>query len=408
MDQVTHNMTEQIVSQLQDWVKSLAEKSAELRTAMEAAAFEKQLRHEGLQMLGSIFESLLQNALDHQDENRTCPKCGCRRRHKGRRRRGLLSSVGAIQVEGTYWYCSGCGGQHAADTLSPESSSRPIRQLLCLLGTSMASFAKASFASNKLLGIRVSDATIRRLCYEHGRDVPVDPVAMEPYTDLIGSCDGTMVNTRQSGWKELKAYQFQHGQNKHGRAYLESSSKFVPRLRQGAVLIGAGSAERIFWVSDAAEWIDKGIQQQLPMAVRIIDIWHAREHVHEASRGIYPDDQDKARRWAEHYCDVLEDLGGYTLWNRLRHARYAQADRQKAVEQLRQYLHKNADRLDYAAYKAKGYPISSGAMESFCKQLGQRMKGPGMRWNTNNVTPMATLVSLWANNEWDHHWKTVA
>lgn len=279
----------------------MAEKSAELRTAAETAAFEEQFRHEGLQMLGSMFENLLQNALDHQDEDRTCPQCGCRRRHKGRRKRGVLSSVGAIQVEGTYWYCPDCGGQHAADTLAPESSSRPMRQLLCLLGTSMASFAKASFAGNKLLGIRVSDATIRRLCYEHGRDAPVEPVPMEPQTDLVGSCDGTMVNTRQSGWKELKAYQFRHGENKHGRAYLEPSSKFVPRLRQGAALIGAGAARRIFWVSDAAEWIDKGVEQQLPMAVRIIDIWHAWEHVHQASRGVNPDDQDKARLWAGRY-----------------------------------------------------------------------------------------------------------
>ena len=408
MDHVTHNATQQIISQFQDWVKSLARKSEELRTPADTAAFEKQLRDEGLRMIGSMFESLLQNALDHQDENRVCPKCGRRRRHKGRRERGLLSSVGAIRLVGTYWYCSDCGGQHAVETLAPESSSRPMQQLLCLLGTSMASFAKASFAGKKLLGIRVSDATIRRLCCKHGLDVPVDPVPMKPETDVFGSCDGTTVNTRQSGWKELKAYQFRHGTHKHGRAYLEPSSRFVPRLRQAAIALRAGEAKRMFWVSDAAEWIDKGVQQQLPMAIRIIDVWHAWEHVHEASRGIYPDNQDKARQWAQRYCEVLEDSGGYVLWDRLRHARYAEPDRQKAVETLRKYLHKNSDRLAYPVYKSKGYPISSGTMESFCKQLGQRMKGPGMRWNINNVTAMATLVSIWANDEWDRHWKTVA
>jgi hypothetical protein len=379
----------------------------ELRTPADAAAFEKQFRDEALRMIGSVFESLLQNALDHQDENRTCPKCGRRRRHKGRRRRGLISSVGAIRLAGTYWYCPDCGGQHVADTLAPESSSRPMQELLCLLGTSMASFSKASFAGNKLLGIRVSDATIRRLCHKHGRKVPIDPVPIESETDVLGSCDGTMVNTRQSGWKELKAYQFRHGTNKHGRAYLEPSSKFVPRLRRGAIAIGAGGAKRIFWVSDAAEWIDKGVAEQLPMAIRIIDIWHAREHIHEASRGIYPNNEDKAHQWADRYCEVLENSGGYALWNRLRHARYAEQDRQKSVEQLRRYLYKNSDRLAYPEYKSKNYPISSGTMESFCKQLGQRMKGPGMRWNLNNVTAMATLVSLWANKEWDRHWKNV-
>ncbi len=408
MDQITRNATEQIVSQFQAWVKSLAQKSVQLRTPTDAAAFEKQLRDEGLHMIGLMFEHLLQNALDHQDETRTCPTCGGRRRHKGRRRRRLLSSVGAIGLEGTYWSCSGCGGHHAAETLAPESSSRPMQQLLCLLGTSMASFAKASFASKKLLGIRVSDATIRRLCYAHGHRVPMSPVPMETGTDLLGSCDGTKVHTRQSGWKELKAYQFRHGPPKHGRAYLEPSSRFAPRLRQAAIALRAGEANRIFWVSDAAEWIDKGVQEQLPMAIHIIDIWHAWEHIHEASRQIYPTNEDKAHQWAHRYCDVLEDSGGYVLGDRLRHAHYAEPDRQKAVEELRRYLHKNADRLAYPRYKSKGYPISSGTMESFCKQLGQRMKGPGMRWNINNVTAMATLVSLWANDESDHHWKTVA
>ena len=164
----------------------------------------------------------------------------------------------------------------------------------------------------------------------------------------------------------------------------------------------------MFWVSDAAEWIDKGVAVQLPMAIRIIDIWHAREHVHEASRGVYPNDQSKANAWAERYCADLEDYGGRSLWRRLRHAKYDDPERQAAVDALRGYLLKNADRLDYPTYKAKGWPISSGPMESFCKQLGQRLKGPGMRWSLPNIDPMAALVSLWTNEEWDKHWKTVA
>lgn len=408
MDRMTRRTVQQIISEVQDWVKSFAEQSQELQEPADASAFEQRFRDEGLRMLGSIFESLFQNALDHQDQDRTCPQCGRRRRHKGSRERGLLSSVGAIRLHGVYWYCPDCGGQHAADTLAPESSSRPMQQLLCLLGTSMASFGKASFAGKKLLGVRVSDATIRRLCYLNGREVPIDPVPMESETDLVGSCDGTMVNTCQSGWRELKAYQFRYDSNKHGRAYIESSKQFVPRLRKAAIALKAGRAKRMFWVSDAAEWIDKGVQQQLPMAIRVIDIWHAWEHLYEASRGVYPDDEAKACQWAQRYCDVLEDSGGYALWRGLRKCRYARPERQNAVEKLRKYLIKNASRLDYPDYKSKGYPISSGHMESLCKQLGQRLKGPGMRWCVGNVPAMANLVSLWANEEWNRYWKTVA
>jgi hypothetical protein len=37
MDHVTRNATEQIISQFQSWVKSLAQKSVELRTSADAA-----------------------------------------------------------------------------------------------------------------------------------------------------------------------------------------------------------------------------------------------------------------------------------------------------------------------------------------------------------------------------------
>jgi len=355
-----------------------------------------------------MLEALLQNALDHQIEARDCPHCQARRRHKGVRPRGLISSVGELRLSGPYWYCRNCGGQHALDALVDDPVSGVMRELLCLLGTALGSFAKASVAGQKLLGVKVSDTFIRRLCHRQGRRIESSPALVEEGSDVTGSCDGTMINTRQDGWRELKAYQFRHGDHKHGRAYLEPSSQFVRRLRATAVSMKAGRAKQMFWVSDAAEWIDKGVSSQLPMAIRIIDIWHARQHIHEASRGIYTDDEAKAGVWARRYCADLEDCGGLVLWRRLRHARYAEPDRQAAVDRLRRYLRRHADRLDYPTYEHNGWPISSGPMESFCKQLGQRLKGPGMRWNRNNIEPMAALVSLWANEEWDHYWKASA
>lgn len=67
MDQVTRRTTQQIISHLQDWIKSLSQQSAELYTPLDVANFEQKFRDEGLQMLGSVFQQLLQNALDHQD-----------------------------------------------------------------------------------------------------------------------------------------------------------------------------------------------------------------------------------------------------------------------------------------------------------------------------------------------------
>lgn len=403
-----HQAMEQMIGRFTSWVKGLAEDAAKIQDGGGLDALERRVREQGQGLLAQMFEGLLQSALDDSPALRVCPQCGRPRRHKGRRTRGLISSLGAIRVEGVYWYCRQCGGQHALDQWAGGSASGVMREFLCLLGTSMGSFAKAATAGEKLLGVRVSDAFIRRLCYREGRRVEVQPPAVEAGQDVVGSCDGTMVNTTQQGWKELKAYQFTYGEHKHGRAYWETSEQFTPRLRQAAVAMRAGKGAHLFWVSDAAEWIDHGVSKQLPMAIRIIDIWHAWQHVHEASRGVYRDDEAKAHAWAQRYCTVLEHEGGKALWRRLRHAKYADRSRQAAVDRLRAYLLKNAERLEYPVYKALGWPISSGFMESFCKQLGQRMKGPGMRWSLGHLDPMAALVSLWATGEWDSHWHAAA
>jgi len=87
---------------------------------------------------------------------------------------------------------------------------------------------------------------------------------------------------------------------------------------------------------------------------------------------------------------------------------YRTAAKRKALAGLIGFLERHATHMDSPTYERAGWPISSGPMESFCKQLGGRLKGPGMRWSIRNVTPMAALVSLWANDEWETYWNQVA
>ena len=62
MDQITRNTMQQIMSQFKTWVKSFTQESAGLRTPEDAVSFEKRFRDEGLRMIGSVFEHLLQMA----------------------------------------------------------------------------------------------------------------------------------------------------------------------------------------------------------------------------------------------------------------------------------------------------------------------------------------------------------
>jgi len=76
-------------------------------------------------------------------------------------------------LKGTYWHCPSCGGgQQAAEAFAPES---------------------------------ISHEAIRCLCVRAGREVQQQLVAMEVNADLVGSCDGTMVPTREEQWRKMKA-----------------------------------------------------------------------------------------------------------------------------------------------------------------------------------------------------------
>jgi hypothetical protein len=402
-------LTKGIMADVQAWVKVLLEDAKKIEDPAGAEALESRVRTEGQRLLGTLWERLLQLSLDRQEEARVCPRCGQRRRHKGIRPRGLVTSVGPGRLKGPYWYCPRCHtGEHALDALAPESVSGRARELISLMGTSLASFAKASQVCAKALGITLDEETVRRLCLKEGQRVlnaPPIPPAVPEQADLIGSCDGTMINTRQDRWRELKVYRFEHEEGCHAGAYLESAEAFMPRVRKAALALKAFRAGRLIWVSDAAEWIDKGIAVQLPDAKRIVDIWHARQHIHDAARKIFGEGTAQAQEWGRRYSEELRQDGGRAVWQRLRRVRYPEPARQEALEALLGYLDRQADRLDYPTYEREHYPISSGAMESGCKQMGQRLKGPGMRWSIPNVNPMAALVCLWTQDEWDNYWR---
>ena len=56
------------------------------------------------------------------------------------------------------------------------------------------------------------------------------------------------------------------------------------------------------------------------------------------------------------------------------------------------YITNNKDNIDYPAYKAKGWFVGSGAIESGNKTVLQnRLKLPGMRWNVSTAQYVLSL-----------------
>lgn len=90
-----------------------------------------------------------------------------------------------------------------------------------------------------------------------------------------------------------------------------------------------------------------------------------------------------------------------------RRARFLRsAPKRAAVADLSRYLTTNRERMRYATFRAQGYHIGSGALESAVSYVvQQRMKRLGMRWRAAGADAMLALRSAYGSTGlWDQFW----
>ena len=81
--------------------------------------------------------------------------------------------------------------------------------------------------------------------------------------------------------------------------------------------------------------------------------------------------------------------------------------RREVYRQQLQYFRNHQHKMHYPRYRARGWQIGSGPVESGCKRLvTQRLKGAGMRWGARGTNTMCHLraLLLCQPDHWDHFW----
>jgi hypothetical protein len=168
---------------------------------------------------------------------------------------------------------------------------------------------------------------------------------------------------------------------------------------------GAGHIRQLTVLGDGAAWIWHLAAQHFPEATQIVDLYHAREHLHELANLA-------ARLLAGHRDEWLAarlaelddgDIGVLLAAGRdLKFTGSLAGERDKALH----YFETNAHRMRYAWYKSLGLFVGSGVVEAGCKSvIGQRLKLSGMRWTEAGATGILTLRCQEASNRWDEIWK---
>lgn len=141
----------------------------------------------------------------------------------------------------------------------------------------------------------------------------------------------------------------------------------------------------------------------------ILDFWHVAEYLGDLSKALYPGQEEAAAAWRQSWCHRLKHEGGEVVLEALRGLNpkgWSPPAREKHQEVLT-YFSNQVHRMGYPAYRAKGWQIGSGPVESACKRVvNQRLKGTGMRWGSDGADALCHLRALFCSErgQWEAFW----
>lgn len=318
--------------------------------------------------------------------------------------------------------------------LSPKAAARVARE------AATQSFDNAARALNIDWGTRYDGKQIQRWGEALGQtlvesrqkeleefqagDLPQCP-ANEHQLLVIGG-DGGRVQTREknpetgSRWKEDKVLTITSCLKGDGAdqpptkllttclATMEDAKKFGQLARLEAEKRGIRNAVEVIGIHDGGNWIDPLWEQHFGCHPRILDYYHAAEHLHEVARAAAVATSTGTTALAEQLVTLLWEGKIDPLLDRLRELS-AQAGEpletdgpahpRQVLRTNINYFEKHRDHTDYPAYRAKGWPIGSGITESGVKLFGKRVKGTEQFWNVKGAEAILALRSKWLSED---------
>jgi hypothetical protein len=400
------------------WAQLISAETLELETA--EGTVREQLLALGAQVLAA---GLAARGTGKAGPRRPCP-CGAQATFEGYRTKGVQTVVGWITIRRAYYGCPRCGQGHcpldAALGLARDSLSPGVRRLACRFGA-LLPFAEAADSLAAAAAVRMSASTVRAVTEAVGarreQELAAEittawaqglpPVAAAPER-LYVAMDGVHILGTDGAGREVKvgvvvpvrtAGEMPRGAASYA-AGLEPAADFGRRVALEAHRRGVEQAGMVAVLGDGAEWIWHLADEHFPTATQIVDWFHASERVWALGRALWGEGTDQTTAWVEGQLARLAHGAAATLaaeWQTLPCRGETAVVRDEQVT----YFTHQASRMAYDRYRALGWDIGSGMVESACKHLiGAREKGPGMRWSAVGAQTVAAVRVLLFNNHW--------
>ena len=386
------------------------------------------------------------------NEQRTLP-CGCGRpaHYRELRTKPVLTAVGPVEVSRPYYWCPDCHtGQFPADVeLDIENTgfSPGVRRMQALVGQE-APFDHGREQMKVLAGLEVTAKSVERTAEMIGADIaqrereeipkarPSDlPVVTgEPIPILYVQMDGTGVpvvkketvgrqgkvagqpaHTRevklgcvftQTTW-DREGYPIRAPDSTTYTGAIATAEEFGRRLDQEAGKRGWSRALMRVVMGAGAEWIWNLAALHFPDAIHIVDLYHARQHLWELARRLYPNDEGQQRAWMKAHQKRLLDKGKIEKLVGL--LRAIQSNNSQVAEKIRteaDYFERNAERMRYPRFRRQHLFVGSGVIEAGCKTVvASRLKRSGMFWTVRGANAILALRCSLLNARFEDYWE---
>jgi len=385
-------------------------------------------------------------------DQRTLPcSCGQRAHYRELRSKPVLTAVGAVEVSRPYYRCAYCQqGQFPVDVeLDIENTefSPGVRRMEAMVGQD-GPFDHGREQMRVLAGLEVTTKSVERTAEAIGADIAqgeqgeieralqldLPAVAGDPIPILYVQMDGTGVpvvkketlgrqgktegqpaHTRevklgcvftQTRW-DKKGYPIRDPDSTTYTGAVETAEEFGKRIYLEAWQRGWSRARKKVVMGDGAEWIWNLVAEHFPGAIQIVDLYHARQHLWEVARRLYPHDEGHQKAWMKVHQKRLLDKGKIErLVGVLRALHSGNPEVAEKIRTEADYFERNAERMRYPKFRRQHFFVGSGVIEAGCKTvIASRLKRSGMFWTVRGANAILALRCCCLNGRFEDYWE---
>ena len=397
---------------------------------------------------------LLRFPVPAADQRSIVCSCGQQAQYRELRSKALLTVVGKVNVSRPYYLCRHChSGRCPVDIeLDVENTemSPGVRRMMAMVGQE-GPFDQGREQMELLAGLKVTTKAVERTAEAIGADidahqqqeiqrtirgefpmvpngppipilyVEIDgtgvPVVKKETVGRKGKTDGQPAHTReaklggvftQSNWDE-KGYAIREPDSTTYTGAIETAEEFGNRIYVEAWKRGWSRAEKKVVIGDGAEWIWNIAAQHFPGAIQIVDLFHARQHLWELPRKLYPNQEAEQKDWMTIHQKMLDEGRIEELVAALRSINSANPELSEKLRKEADYFENHTERMRYPEFRSQHLFVGSGVIEAGCKNvIGSRCKQSGMFWTVRGANGILALRCCHSNGQFEDYWESRA